>query len=176
MYIRIGLNAILIFIFAILQFGLISALPGIFGQIDLFISALIFVLALFGYRTAFWWAFFLGIICDSMSFLPFGVYLAAFIVLLAGINFLLKNFFTNRSLYSFLALAVFSVFIFKLIVYSSSEMFYFWGLSGAKLDFSKAFWLNEFYYLMVNLIFIAFVFYAINFVSRRLKPAFLIRK
>jgi len=176
MYLRIGLNAILIFIFAIIQFGLITALPGFFGQIDLFVAALIFVLAMFGYRTAFWWAFSFGIICDIMSFLPFGVYLVAFIVLLAGINFLLNNFFTNRSLYSFLALAVFSIFVFKLIVYATSEIFYFWGLSGAKLDFSRAFWLNEFYYLFVNLIFITIVFYAVNYVSRRLKPAFLVRK
>ncbi len=176
MYIKIGISAILIFIFAIIQFGLISSLPGFLSQINLFVSALIFVLALFGYRTAFWWAFFFGIISDIMSFLPLGVYLAAFIVLLAGTNFLLNNFFTNRSLYSFLALAVFSMLIFKLITFFSSEMLYFWGFSGADLNFNRVFWLNEFTYVAVNLVFITLVFYAINFVSRRLKPAFLIRK
>jgi cell shape-determining protein MreD len=176
MYSKIILNILLIFTLTFIQFSFISALPGWFHDINLLLIALIFILGLSGLNLALWWAIGIGIILDTFSFTPFGIYLFSLCLVVFLSNLLLINFFTNRSLYSFLAL---TLFIFVLYVFILSFVNYFLRLFNFDADyfpFSDIFGLNLLAQIFWNLFFVVIIFYAINFISNRFKPAFLIKK
>jgi rod shape-determining protein MreD len=173
MYLKIIINILLILILAVIQFSFISGLPVGLENLNLVLVVLIFILSLYSLESALWQAAGMGLILDIFSFLPFGVFLISLFLSCLAANFLLVNFFTNRSFYSFLALAAitsfFYGFIFNLINYffqlDFSEKIFF--------IFNSSFWKELAYQTAFNLIAVIIIFYMVNFLSKKLKPAFL---
>lgn len=176
MYYKVLLNIFLVIFLAIIQFSFIPGLPAGLENLNLVLVFLIFSLSLYNLEIALWQAAGIGVILDFFSFLPFGIFSASFVFSCAAANFLLVSFFTNRSLYSFLALTVsaslFYAFIFNLINY----FFQFVFSEKVFFIFNYDFWQVLFYQIIFNLIAVIIIFYAINFLSKKLKPAFLTKK
>jgi len=175
MYGKIIFNIVLIIALAILQLSFFNSLPGWFSGFNAAIVAIIFILALGNFSLAFWWAVGLGIFFDVYSFSPFGFYLFSLVGMAVITNFLLVNFLTNRSLYSFMVLTIFALSSYKIFLYILNYLFKFFGANDLDLVIDMNFWLNEFKSLFVDLIAVIVVFYLVNFMSKKLKPVFLIR-
>lgn len=173
MYLKIFLNLILIVALIIGQLSFISSLPFGLNNFNFILVVLVFILMLSDFKMALWWAMGAGFLLDIYSFLPFGIYLISLFLTILVANFLLVNFFTDRSLDSFMALTFFSTLFYSLLFYLSA---FSTGMLGkGVITFNQEFWLNLGIQLFLNLLFVFLFFYVISFVSKRLKPVFLDR-
>jgi len=175
MYGKIIFNILIILILAILQVSFFNSLPGWFSGFNASIVVLIFILGLGNFNLAFWWSMGFGVFFDIYSFLPFGFYLFSLVGMIVVSNFLLVNFLTNRSLYSFLVLTVFGFSVYKIILYTLNYSLKFFGNDNFNLFLNNGFWINDFKSLFVDLVAVFFLFYLVNFMSNKLKPVFLIK-
>jgi cell shape-determining protein MreD len=176
MYIKIIFNLILIIVLSVIQISFISALPFGLSNFNLALVSLAIILMISNFNISLWWAVGMGFLFDIYSFLPFGTYLVCFFLTVLVANFLLSNFFTNRSLYSFIALIFLSSLCFNFIFYISV---YLWGAFGGvsiAVSFGRIFWENLVWQIFLNIIAVFFLFHITNFVSKRLKPVFLERE
>ncbi|MDP2708690.1 MAG: hypothetical protein Q8O93_01385 [bacterium] len=169
---KIITNIILIMALSAAQIAFISALPGLAVNLNLVLVVLIFILGFSGFDLAAIWSLALGFILETYSFLPFGAYLASLILTVVIANFLLNYFFTNRSLYSFLALAGLTTIIYEIIIGSLIFILEKINLAAAPAGA----WLGTplISQIGLNLIATFFIFYFVHFLGRNLKPVFLI--
>lgn len=170
MTVKIITNIILIISLAAAQISLISGLPGPAGNFNLILVILIFILGFSGFALAAYWAVGLGFLLEVFSFLPFGAYLfsLSFTVIIA--NFLLNYFFTNRSLYSFLALTGLASVIYELII-----NFFVLIFIEANSVAAGNLWLSGSERLGENILLAFIIYYVIHFLGRNFKPVFLIK-
>ncbi len=174
------LNKIIYFFFLILgletlQIAFIGGLPSVFSGLNIIIIALIFILALKDFESAAILALGAGMVQDIYSFSPFGLRVLSLFLTLLAVNFLYVSFFTNRSLYSFLALAALANLAYIILEKIAGILI---GYSGgqAVIFSGQAFLSSAFRAIALNAILAAAVFYAINFISQKFKPVFLLRK
>ncbi len=141
-----------LFIF-LLQNGLINSMPGILSRINLFPFLIIFLFIFYNFQASLYFSVFLGFLLDIFSFYPFGVYLVSFLVVLSLANFFWDKFFTNKSVYSFLALSSFLLFFYNIVLYSI--IYYFDSFYLDFFYFGKIFWINlfwEFFWLNLGVL------------------------
>ena len=176
-YLRTFFYLLLAAILALVQLSFISGLPAWFSGLNLVIFFLIFSIEFGDSKILFWQFLLIGFLFGLYSPLPFGFWLVFWPLSVLLIRLLWANFFTNRSLYSFLALTFFSE-LFYIFVLNFSV--YFWkrfsDQTGGLFLWSSKFWLSLFSNLAINFIFIFIAFYLTNLASNRLKPVFLFRK
>jgi len=175
MVLKFFLHFFLIVLSVTLQLSFISGLPFGLENFNLFLIAIIFVLMLSSFKASLWWAVGLGFFLDLYSFLPFGAYMVCLLAMVLFANFMAVNFFTDRSLYSFIALTFISTILFNLILLIFLYILGKFGGSNqllANFQFFKDF----VWQLILNLSAVFLLFYGISFVSRRLRPVFLERK
>lgn len=175
MYGRIIINLIIVVGLSIMQLSLIKALPGWLSFINLIIISLIFRLSLTNLKNAIIWAIGFGALIDLYTFFPFGFFLLNYVVIVILTYFLLNNFFTNRSLYSYLTLTLFALVshtIIKYCLYIINNFFignkFFYGIY-------ETFWLNEIKGIIVNLVLVLIIFNIVNIISQKFKPVLLIK-
>jgi len=172
---KIIINLISAIALVVVQIGFISGLPGYLNTLNLAIIVLLFILVLGGLKLTFFWLIGIGFLFDLFSFQNFGIYLITFSLSILAINFLLTGFFTDRSLYSFLALTFFAtvfyelfmktiLYIFKLFVHEN-------GISIFDPHYLKAFTIE----LLINLLTTFIIFHSMNYLGHQLKPVFLVR-
>jgi len=155
---------------AVIQFSLISAAPGIFGQINLGLLVLIFTLFFFGFRASIFLVLLFGFWFDLMTFKFFGFYtISLFFSALLG-YWILNNWLTNRSLYSFLALMFITTVFYN---FFSALLFYFTAPERSFLLGSGDFWLGLGYQLIWNLLAAILLFNLATTLIKKLKPFFL---
>ena len=175
MYLKIFLNSLLVISLFIFQVSFISALPGYFSNINIILIFLVYLLIIGNLSTAITFAIGLGVLMDIYSFYIFGSYLSGFIFSIIVVNFLLVNFFTNRSLYAFLAL-IFSAsilnFLFLTIVSNIFSVF----LGDFLISFNQEFFTFVVKQSILNSAFMALIFYLTNFLNNRFRPVFLVNK
>lgn len=175
MYIKIFLNLILVLFLFSIQVSFIPALPIYFSNINIILIFLVYILIIRDLDTSLKYAIAFGLLIDIFSFQQFGSYLLGFIFSLVIINFLLVNFFTNRSLYAFFALVAFATILnlfFTTII--NNILFEFTGVF--KIIYNKEFFLSALRQLVLNSIFMIFIFYLTNFLSNSFRPVFLVNK
>ncbi len=175
MYLKISLAIIVSLIAVSLQVGFISALPGWFNQFELIVVILVFLSVMIDWRIALGWALGIGLILDSYTYAWYGQQLFGLAAVVGVSWFLGKNFFTNRSLYSFFALTFFASIVYRLtgIVFTEVSGF----LSGGIfLEFGRGFWLAQLSGVLANMAGAAGMFFIINTASKRFRPVFLVRK
>ena len=175
MYSKIIINTILILFLVIIQLSFISGLPAGLNNLNLILVILIFILALINLNLAVWWAIGIGILLDMFSFAPFGLYLVCLSLTIIIANFLLINFFTDRSLYSFFALAGLATVVYGILLAVIVYLLQFIGGGEVSLILNKNFWLDQLRQLGLNLIATLVIFYFVSFIGKRLKPVFLAR-
>ncbi len=156
----------------IIQISFISALPSWFSNINIVLVTLIIILVFGNFRTALLWAVIVGALWDMFLFSLFGLNIFALLISISLANFLLENFLTNRSLYTFLALTMFTSLLYELSIFLVTFLFSGYFIS---LKLPSNFWINELSKIAVNMILAFALFYIISFFSKRFKPMFLIR-
>jgi len=122
MYSKIILNIILILSIVIIQLSFISGLPAQLNNLNLILVILIFILGLINLDLAVWWVIGAGILLDMFYFMPFDLYLVCLSLTIIITNFLLTNFFTDRSLYSFFALVGLATVVYGILLTSAGYL------------------------------------------------------
>jgi rod shape-determining protein MreD len=176
MYKNILFAAFAIAILLSVQIAFINNLPTYFNTLNLILIILIYILALSEFKNALWWAIGIGLGLDIISFLPFGIYILSLVLTTIICYLLLYNFFTNRTLYIFLAFTVFFTATFKLIFFSINYLIKIFNIDTINFYFDLAFWQQQLYGILINMLAVLVVFYALNFASNKLKPVFLRKK
>lgn len=171
MTVKIITHIILIISLAVAQISLISGLPGSLGNLNLALVVLIFILGFSGFASAASWIIGLGFLLEIFSFLPFGAYLLSLSLTVIVANFLLNYFFTNRSLYSFLALTGLATIIYEAII--NFFVFIFVETNSAVASVVGNFWLAALERIGENLLLVLVIYYIIHFLGRNFKPVFL---
>ncbi|MDO8593176.1 MAG: hypothetical protein Q7R92_05480 [bacterium] len=162
---KIITNIALIISLAGIQIFFISSLPGWLANLNLVLVVLIIILGFLKFDYAIWWSVGAGMILEIFSFLPFGTFLFSLSLTILAANILLNYFFTNRSLYSFLALVALATVIYKLIIRLITFIF---------AESAGNAWQSTLKQIGLNLLFTFFIFYLVHFFSRNFKPEFLI--
>jgi len=170
---KIIANALFIITLAAAQISFISGLPEPFGNLNLILVILIFILGFASFNSAVWWSFGVGLMLEVFLFLPFGVYLITLVLTIVIANFLLDYFFTNRSLYSFLALVALATLVYELIINSLALIYP--GADQSVFSAGAGFWILILEQIGLNLIFTFFIYYLIHFFGVNLRPVFLIK-
>jgi len=173
LYSKFFLTLLILIITSILQLSFIPNLPGFFGGVNLILVALVFILMLEDFNYGIIWAVGAGIIFEFYSFLPAGIYLTGFFLTLILVNFFLTHFFTNRSLYSIVALATLAILIYKIttIIYIAIDNRF--AEKKYSITFDKFFFGQELKGLAINIFLAVVIFYLVNFFSRRFRPVFI---
>ncbi|MFH1662003.1 MAG: hypothetical protein ABIA02_02820 [Candidatus Falkowbacteria bacterium] len=175
MYSRIAVNSILILSLVIFQLAVINGMPAGINNLNLILVVLIFILSLMNLDLAMWWSIGAGFFLDIFLLAPFGFYLISLSLTVVIANFLLIHFFTNRSLYTFFSLVFLSSIIYEVFLN------FFWFLirliSGKEIIvvINSGFWASKLTQLIFNLIATLIIFNLINFISKKLKPVFLVK-
>ncbi|MEI6596895.1 MAG: hypothetical protein WCL13_01640 [bacterium] len=169
---KIITNIILIIGLGVAQISLVSGLPGMASNLNLVLVILIFILGFSSFDAAVYWVVGLGFLLEIFSFLSFGAYLFSLSFTIIIANFLLNYFFTNRSLYSFLALTALATVIYELVINFFALIFIEIN-SFASLAASN-FWFSMLEKIGLNILFTLIIYYIIYFLGRSLKPVFLI--
>lgn len=175
MYLKIFLNSLLVLFLFTFQVSFISALPGYFSNINILLIFLIYLLIISNLSTAIIFAIAFGALMDIFSFNIFGAYLGAFVFSIILVNFLLVNFFTNRTLYAFLALIVSASilnFLFLIIINNVFSIF----VGDSLIIFNQEFFSSAAKQIVLNSVFMILIYYLTNFLNNRFKPVFLVNK
>lgn len=127
-------------IIILIQLSFLNSLPGFWGKINIVLFFVVWFFIFNNFDKSLLFVLITGFILDIFSFYPFGIYSISFLLTLILASFIWNNFFTNRSIYSFLSItAVFSIFYnlflyFLLFLFEKSFLGLFW--------FNKFFWFN----------------------------------
>ncbi|MEI7452130.1 MAG: hypothetical protein WCK37_02870 [Candidatus Falkowbacteria bacterium] len=159
----------------ILQRGLMDAWPSPYNRINLVLLSLLLCLFLFQLNKTIIFGVILGVLLDIFSFNFFGVNTLSIFLSLLFAGFLLDNWLTHRSAYSFLALTFFTIIFYNFTLYL---LIYLTGFlhGGSFFLWSGNFWLGLLSELFWNLIIIFGFFVIMNLTSNRLKLVFLDKK
>jgi|WetSurMetagenome_2_1015567.scaffolds.fasta_scaffold01363_10 hypothetical protein len=176
MYFRLFLKLIFVVALVIIQISFISGLPLGLRELNLIIIYLVFFLEWNQAGKMIWWFLLIGFIFDIYLSVFFGFFMILWPLCFLFAGFLFNNFFTNRSLYSFLGLTFFTTIFYYLFF----NLFFYFGaiFSPSKPVFfllAKNFWLSLGNGLLVNLIAVFILFNLVNILSDRLKPVFIIK-
>ena len=158
---------------AIVQATFISSLPAAYFAINLPLTALLFSLLFFDKNMSLVLAILMGFWLDILGFNFFGLHILVFLAVVFIIDFMLNNWLTNRSLYSFLVLSILGALIHDILLYSMVAL---WqsGQDGFSFFLFQAFfWKQMFWQMFWNAIFMIFFFSLANSLSKHLKPFFL---
>jgi rod shape-determining protein MreD len=175
MYWKILFNGLLILLLFAIQVAFIPVLPAWLSSLDLALVILIFILVFGNFTLAMFWALALGFLYDIFSFSIFGLHLFIIVLSITAANFLLKNFFTNRSLYSLGVLVGLTTFFHYILILAGG---YLDGLIKGQTSAS----LLEYYFsgmfkqLVLNLMAAIILFYFLNYFGGRFKPVFLSKR
>jgi cell shape-determining protein MreD len=151
------LIALAIFIF---QFSFINSLPGVFTKINLILFFIIWFFIFYNFKTSLVFSIFIGLILDIFSFYPFGVFTFILLLTVMLADFVWENLFTNRSIYSFLAISFILVIFYNISLYSL--LFFFESNLFGVLWFGGIFWLNLFLELAWIVLGVTLSFYLIS--------------
>lgn len=171
---KIAYSLFLIFVsvfLAVIQFSYLSALPGPFRQLNLVLIFLIFILFFFGFRPTLWLTLLLGFWLDLMTFKFFGLYLLSLSLTVWAAQGILKNWLTNRSLYSFLLLAIIATLAQNLIV--ALLMMLVSSTAPGSIFSQKSFWLNSLYQTGWSFLLAGLLFSLVTVFLKKWQPVFL---
>ncbi len=174
MAIKITINIVLIAALVIVQLAFVGNLPYPASSLKLVLIALLYILVLVSLKSSLWWAIGSGALADIYAMDFFGTSILQLLVIVMIMHLLLVKYFTDRSIYTFIALA--SIALLTQDAVRGLAGFAGGLIYGSPPDLSFEFFIYEGYALLVNLAVVAILFYFVNYITVRFKPVFLIRK
>ncbi|MDO8669235.1 MAG: hypothetical protein Q7K65_02990 [Candidatus Buchananbacteria bacterium] len=171
MWYKIIIYTILMALLATVQITLFGSFGDYFNSFNFLLAALVILLFLVDFKWIVYFTILSGLILDIYSSLPFGIFLLSFFSAVSISDFLLSNFFTNRSFYSVIFLGLSAVLSFNLVFLITSGLFYLLGISDFYID--QGYWWKLFYQIINISLVLSALFFIINSVSRKFKPNFI---
>ena len=172
-YFKAVILGIFLFVVMLIQVTVNGGLPLWLRHTNLILTAIIIILIMLGFRAAAWASLFFGLFLDYFSFRVFGVYTLSLFLSAAAADFILVNWLTNRSIYSFIALAALTVTGYNFLLYF---LFYFSEVLFKDLDFfvfSGNFWLGLSLEVFSSCLLVFLFFFYHNSTTNRWRPFFL---
>lgn len=164
---------LLALILVIVQFSLISAFNHPFNSINILVVMLVLSFLIVSKEKVYLLALSAGWFMDIFSFHPFGSTTLSLLLSALLTYFVLENFLTNRSLYSFLFLAIVAIIADSILRYTLIIVFS-WPSQQLSLFFlENSFWSSLLWSLIFALLFIVFSFHFLIVLNKKLKPFFL---
>ncbi|MDD3711214.1 MAG: hypothetical protein PHP37_01260 [Patescibacteria group bacterium] len=148
----------LVIVVLLIQGSVLNSFSNIISRFNLFLFLVIWLFIFYNFRNSLYFALMSGIILDIFSFYPFGIFTISFLLMVVLADFVWNNFFTNRSIYSFLALSFILSIFYNLFLYLI--LFLFEKNVTGVLWLSWTFWFNwiiEFFWIFLGII-ISFYF------------------
>lgn len=176
MYYKLIIHAIILLLCFWFQRSFLEVLPGWFSDTNFILVILAYVLLVTDMKKALWWAIGFGIISDVFYFLPFGHYLAIFIIILCLMDFLLSNLLTDRSLYSIVALVLVSTLAFEAVNFTAMRFYALFSPSESAAAVSLTYLSSLLSGLVMNGAATAGIFYIFNQATQSFKPVFINKK
>lgn len=174
---KTGLIFLLAILIVFLQFSFIPSLPQSFQAINLPLILILLSLIFSGPHSSLLLALFFGFFLDSWHFYFFATYLLSFVGVVLSAQLILKNWLTDRSLFSFLALTAISSFSYNIIWNFLNFIFSLNGSNDSRFFlFSFGFLKQLFFSIFWSVLFCGLLFIFLSLVSHRLKPVFLKRR
>ena len=122
----------------VIQFSLISALPGWGKYLYPGVVVSVFIIFFFDLLSAFYFIFLFGLLLDILSFQFFGMYTTSLALSALASYLILKKFLTNKSIYSLLAVMLIFIFSYNFLFSFFSFIF----TSSSFQIFQSAFWIS----------------------------------
>ncbi len=160
---------------AVIQISFISALPNPFYNINIIILILAVYLILNNIEEIMPWTILFGFLLDLHSFYFFGLNIISLILALLIADLFLRQFFTNRSIYSFVFIASIALFCFEALkfIFISLADFFIQNEIYKSIVFYPNLILSLLYKLLFIIILSALAFYFINYFSKKMKSFFI---
>ncbi len=174
---KITVILIILLIGSIFQISFLPSLGYPIDNLNLIISIIIFITAIISYKMGIWLAFGFGLILDLYSIYPFGLLAIALILTVIGLNLFFDNFFTNRSLYSLLALGIIGTFIFNAMLAIFNLLNFISNPVDNNINFLNiTFFYNFSWQIGLNLAILALMFLSLDSINRKLRSNFILGK
>lgn len=168
---------IILIIGSTFQISFLPALGYPINNLNLVVSIIIFITAIINYEMGLWLAFGFGVILDLYSIYPFGLLTIAFLATAIGINLFFDNFFTNRSLYSLLALGAIGTVFLNMILALFNLINFFANPADNNVNFLNIPFLYNFLWQAgLNLAILALMFLSLDSINKKLKSNFILGK
>lgn len=161
---------------AIFQATFVSALPPFFSAINLPLIFLLFSFLFFKKEIILILAILMGFWLDLLGFDFFGLHITIFLLIVLAIDLALNNWLTNKSLYSFLVLAIVSTVLVNIVMYLIISIWSAESESYKFFLFNSFFWRQLFWQLLWSTSFMLLFFNLANYLSKNLKSFFLEKK
>lgn len=133
----------------------------------IFVSLLLMMV--FGNRRVIWYALFISFLSELFVSTPFGINTAALMITLIGLNWVLLNLFTNRTVFIVILTSLFSLLIYRVIyvailavVYFFTDLSAFYITSAMAYDFGVE--------IVVNTVISILTYLLLSIFIRRRKP------
>lgn len=160
------LKKILLNIFlAFLVFIINQALLAFDWRLNFWPAIIAYLLMIFGLEKSFVWALTVGFLFDLFSVFPFGVHLIIMYLVTSLLYLLVKNFLTNRSFISFLAVSFLAAVSYQGLIFLSEKILTSFNLMTKILIFN---FYDLLIFLSANLAFMIIVFFLTLKFTRRL--------
>jgi cell shape-determining protein MreD len=130
----------LVILVLLIQGSVLNSFSNIVNRFNLFLFLTIWLFIFYDFRNSLSFALISGVILDIFSFYPFGIFTISFLLMVILADFVWNNFFTNRSIYSFLALSFILTLFYNLLLYLL--LFLFEKNVTGVFWFSGVFWFN----------------------------------
>ena len=148
----------------IIQVSFLPVWPLPVKALNLVLTLLIFFTLILPYRQALGLAFSAGLMLELYSLSFFGLVTLSFLLTVELVYFLFKHFFTNRSLYAFVGLALAGSLSYNLIFYLGHFLFYFFGGPAGPQLFSPPY---LFWQLGLNSLIFMIIFFVFQLTNRQ---------
>ncbi len=168
-------NALIITIISAIHLSFVLGLPSFLSNSNIILVTLIFILIFRGFEPALYYSIAFGFILGIFLFAPFNFYIIIFTFVTIFSNFLLNNFFTNRSIYSFLSIGAITTITYTFLIKISQYLIIFFKKNELIFTFDYIFFINVLSSLFLNSLFIILMFFIINLFNKGLRPIFLKR-
>jgi len=171
MWYKILLSIIAIITLIIIQVTFLGSFSAYWSNFNLALAILVILLFFLDFPMIMFFAVTAGFMLDLYSALPFGIFMLSFFTAALTAEFLLFNFFTNRSFYSVVFLGLAAVLAFNAAFLTLSGLTYLFNLSDFYLD--SSYWRQLIYQLINTWLILIVLFLPINKLSRKFKPNFI---
>ena len=171
MWYKILLSIIVIAFISIIQITVLGSLGNYFSSFNLLLAVLVISLFLVDFNWVIYFTIGAGLVLDIYSSLPFGIFMISIFLAISISNFLLFDFFTNRSFYSVVFVGWSTVLLFNIIFLISTGIVYLLGLSDFYIN--NDYWLKLVYQVINISIVLISLFFVINLFSKKFKPNFI---
>jgi len=147
-----------------------------FYNLNLLLVFLIFIAVIFGFNLSFIFTIFIGLFLSIYSYLPIGSFIIIYLIVLALVGYLHRNFLINLSFYTSLILMSVATIVYNILVLIFTYFFYSIGLINIYISLDNNYINNTIWQLILNLILMALVFLIAQATVKKLNLAFLFKK